>query len=98
MAGFIRITRILILLTMSAVLGAASATAGPLPQNDDYKHMGVATCASSICHGKTSAQTNGNVQLNEYRLWSTTDFHSRAYRVLRDRKSTRLNSSHVRIS
>lgn len=87
MAGFIRITRILILLTMSAVLGAASATAGPLPQNDDYKHMGVATCASSICHGKTSAQTDGNVQLNEYRLWSTTDFHSRAYRVLSNPES-----------
>lgn len=82
MAGFIRITRLLMLLTMSAMLGAA-----PLPQDDDYKHMGVATCASSICHGKTSAQTDGNVQLNEYRLWSSTDFHSRAYRVLSNPES-----------
>lgn len=87
MAGHIQIIRVLMLLNMSAMLCVASAVAAPLPQNDDYKHMGVATCASSICHGKTSAQKDSNVQLNEYRLWSSTDYHSRAYRVLSNNES-----------
>lgn len=87
MTWLIQSTRLLMLLLFGVTLGAASAMAAPLPQYDGYKHMGVATCASSICHGKTSAQTDSNVQLNEYRLWSGTDFHSRAYRVLRDPES-----------
>lgn len=77
-----------LLLLFGALLGAASAAAAPLPQHDDFKHMGVATCASSICHGKTAAQTDSNVQLNEYRLWSTKDYHSRAYQVLRNSESS----------
>lgn len=86
MAWLLQSTRLLTLLLLGVTLSAVLAAA-PLPQDDDYKHMGVATCASSICHGKTSAQTDGNVQLNEYRLWSGTDFHSRAYRVLRNSES-----------
>lgn len=86
MARLIRSTRLVALLLLAVAFSAALAAA-PLPQDDDYKHMGVATCASSMCHGKTSEQTDGNVQLNEYRLWSGTDFHSRAYRVLRNSES-----------
>jgi hypothetical protein len=77
----------LALLLPALWLGALPAHGGPLPQHDGYTHTGVATCASSNCHGKTSAQSDGNVQLNEYRLWSGTDFHSRAYQVLRNDES-----------
>lgn len=86
MAGLIRSIRLLALLLLGVPLSVV-LSAAPLPQDDAYQHTGVATCASSMCHGKTSAQTDSNVQLNEYRLWSGTDFHSRAYRVLRNAES-----------
>ncbi len=63
---------------------AVSLRAAPLPENDGLKHMGAATCASSICHGKSVPSTDSPVQLNEYSLWSGDDFHSRAYQVLRE--------------
>lgn len=87
MARLNKYTKIRLLLFLSLLSGAAIAEAAPLPQFDDFRHMGVATCASSICHGKTSAQEDSNVQLNEYRLWSGSDYHSRAYRVLRNAES-----------
>jgi len=48
----------------------------------DYKHMGVATCASSTCHGKAAPQPDKNVALNEYRTWVQDDRHAQAYKVL----------------
>jgi len=48
----------------------------------DYKHLGVVTCASSTCHGKTGPQKDKNVALNEYRTWLQEDRHSQAYKVL----------------
>ena len=53
-----------------------------LPQESEEKHNGVASCATSVCHGKTAAVQGRNVWLNEYHLWSTEDHHSRAYRTL----------------
>lgn len=48
----------------------------------DDRHLGAATCASSVCHGKLSQQDGRNVWLNEYRIWTGADRHSRAYRSL----------------
>lgn len=62
-------------------------TAAPLPQEDGYEHTGVATCATSTCHGKNTPSDESNVELNEYRLWSSDDFHSRAFQVLRNAES-----------
>jgi hypothetical protein len=59
--------------------GALAAAESPLP---DFKHLGVATCASSVCHGKLTAQQDRNVALNEFRIWSHDDYHSRAFRDL----------------
>jgi Cytochrome c554 and c-prime len=47
-----------------------------------YKHLGAATCASSVCHGKLTPQPDRDVALNEYRIWSHDDYHSRAFRDL----------------
>lgn len=46
------------------------------------KHLGVATCANSTCHGKTTPQPNKHVALNEYRTWIQEDRHSQAHRTL----------------
>lgn len=66
--------------------GAAHA----LPQYDEEEHLGVATCASSVCHGKQTAVTNNNVMLNEYKIWITEDRHANAYKTLLSSESRRI--------
>jgi Cytochrome c554 and c-prime len=46
------------------------------------EHLGVATCASSLCHGSVQPLNVSHVQQNEYVVWSQFDPHSRAYRSL----------------
>lgn len=75
------------LITIAGLITAVPLWAAPLPQYDGYEHTGVPTCATSTCHGKINAQDGKNVQLNEYHLWSTQDFHSRAFQVLRNQES-----------
>jgi hypothetical protein len=60
------------------LLSASGITAAAEPAPSGYKHMGVASCASSVCHGKLAAQTDRGVALNEVRIWSKCDYHSRA--------------------
>jgi len=55
-----------------------------------YKHLGVAACASSVCHGKIAPQPGRNVGLNEYRTWSQEDVHARAYLALEAPLSKRI--------
>jgi len=55
---------------------------GTLPEADGFVHMGVATCASSVCHGQPSASEQDNVLMTEYRTWLNQDLHSRAYNSL----------------
>jgi len=57
---------------------------------NDYKHLGVASCASTVCHGKATAQTDRHVALNEYRIWIEQDRHSQAYRVLESAQSKQI--------
>jgi hypothetical protein len=52
--------------------------------------LGVATCASTLCHGSARPLTARTVQQNEYVTWSTFDPHARAYRVLREAQGTRI--------
>ena len=48
----------------------------------DDIHLGVASCATGVCHGKLTPQKDKNVWLNEYRVWSADDQHARAYQTL----------------
>ena len=56
----------------------------------DKVHLGVASCASSVCHGKLQRQTDQNVWLNEYRIWTGAGVHSQAYRTLESDESQRI--------
>jgi hypothetical protein len=67
------------------VLAAALAwhvSASAQIREEPALHLGVASCATSICHGKITAVDDRNVKLNEYRVWSTQDRHARAYKTL----------------
>jgi hypothetical protein len=67
-----------------AQASAATDSAG------DGKHLGVATCASSLCHGSARPLTARSVSQNEYVTWSHFDPHARAYRALREEQGTQI--------
>ena len=46
------------------------------------KHLGVASCSSSVCHGSVTPGKAYDVLLNEYVTWSHEDAHSKAYTAL----------------
>jgi len=81
----LRWSSFLILVSVVTVVGVG-AVAGEAPAGG-YKHLGVASCASSVCHGKTSPQPPGHVPLNEYRIWLNDDRHAKAYLALESRQS-----------
>jgi hypothetical protein len=65
-----------------AALSVFTSAAPPLPEADGRVHTGVASCSSTVCHGRVNADTESPVWLNEYRIWLRQDYHSRAYRTL----------------
>ncbi|MBL8225701.1 MAG: hypothetical protein JNM50_10240 [Chromatiales bacterium] len=71
-----------------ASLGAALptiATAAAPPADD--RHLGVATCASTTCHGQAKAARGSNIQQNEYLIWSRYDPHAGAFALLFEERS-----------
>jgi Cytochrome c554 and c-prime len=53
------------------------------------KHLGVATCAGSACHG-ASHMAGGNVRQDEYLIWQRKDRHAQAFATLRTERSRRI--------
>lgn len=56
--------------------------ADTLPQDSAEEHMGVATCATSQCHGSAVPRDGSAVLQNEYVTWTQDDPHSGAYETL----------------
>ena len=73
-----------------AVQPAALLTSRVLASSHDYKHLGVASCATSVCHGKLAPAPNKHVALNEYQTWTREDRHAQAYRTLELAESKRI--------
>ncbi|MDX1515751.1 MAG: multiheme c-type cytochrome [Woeseiaceae bacterium] len=61
---------------------ALAAGAAELPDRAAAIHMGVATCATSQCHGSAAPRDGSNVLQNEYVTWTREDPHSGAYDTL----------------
>jgi hypothetical protein len=66
---------------------AISAAYAELPENDGLTHMGVATCATSQCHGSAVPRDGSSVLQNEYVTWTRDDPHSKSYEVLSNDES-----------
>jgi len=73
-------------LALSSLAAAQQAESG-------RKHLGVATCAASVCHGKIAAQPDGHVGQNEYRIWTQDDRHAQAYHALEQPLAKRIAAS-----
>ena len=49
----------------------------------EHRHLGVASCASSVCHGATQPFRESNVMQNEFAYWQEFDPHAtRAFQSL----------------
>ena len=79
---------------LSALLILSSACAQGVVADENViserMHLGVASCASSVCHGKLQRQNDRHVWLNEYRIWTGAGKHSQAYRALDSTESRRI--------
>ncbi len=68
------------LLPIAAFGWVALAMAGP--GTAEPRHLGVASCASTTCHGSAKARTATPVAQNEYVNWQHFDPHAGAYAAL----------------
>ncbi len=84
MLGVVRSSRcsLSILVISIALCGLANRAPAAEPL-----HEGVATCASTTCHGAARPLGGTGVLQNEYVTWSEFDPHARAFRTLRDERS-----------
>jgi hypothetical protein len=54
----------------------------PLPSQSTDRHLGVASCASSVCHGAVQAPNHPGALMNEFVTWSHQDSHAKAFQSL----------------
>ena len=57
---------------------------------DSLSYMGTATCASSNCHGSTTARPDANILYNEHTTWARHDRHSKSWQTLTSEESKRI--------
>ena len=53
-------------------------------------HLGVATCLGSNCHGAVDRPAGSRIKGNEYVIWSRSDKHHNAYKVLTEEPALRM--------
>ena len=76
-------------LLFGSAAGADEGLATPveIPQYAPATHLGVASCASSVCHGRVEKSDTSRVWLTEYRVWQSKDAHARSYETLQSQAS-----------
>lgn len=72
---------------LAAALCAVLAAVGVHAVDLAPRHEGVATCASSLCHGSSKPLQVRKALQNEYTTWSQFDPHSGAYKTLLSEQS-----------
>lgn len=78
------------LLLLTAASAAQAASSPVLPQDAMHQSIGVANCASSMCHGAVQPWKNSNILHNEYSIWLRLDKHAEAYNILLNDDSKRI--------
>lgn len=68
----------------------ADDSQSPAASGRGDRHLGVASCAGSNCHGATRPYLSSSVEQNEYTIWNREDPHSRAYLALLNDRSKRI--------
>ena len=78
------------MIVLGLLLTAAQVHGAELPQYAEAVHQGVASCASSVCHGSATERTTTSVLQNEFVTWTRMDPHAGAYRTLLSDASRRI--------
>jgi hypothetical protein len=76
--------------TQTAPPAAPAAAPPPVAAPVAGQYLGVASCASSGCHGSTHPLKTSRVLQNEYYTWLRSDRHAGSYNVLFNAVSTRI--------
>ena len=71
---------IVILLALAPAIALAANSA--VSAIESHKHLGVASCSNSVCHGASQAFRDSNIQQNEFAIWQEFDPHARAWQTL----------------
>jgi hypothetical protein len=74
---------------LMALLAAAAPAVAQGPAGPSI-HLGVASCASSTCHGATVKSPHSSVPQDEYLIWAKSDKHRLAYHVLLGARARRI--------
>jgi len=87
---------------ISVILSCANIAVGddtgvPVPKVSPHQFKGVASCASSNCHGGVAPRNATAVLQNEYVTWSKHDKHSKAWQSLVTAEGKRIGA-HLGIS
>jgi hypothetical protein len=73
----------LLFVVVSVCLPAiAMATTSAVSVIESHKHMGVASCSNSVCHGASQPFRDSNVMQNEFAVWQEFDPHAKAWQTL----------------
>ncbi|MES2684345.1 MAG: multiheme c-type cytochrome [Pseudomonadota bacterium] len=76
-----------------SLMVAAFLLAAATPGGAEDRHQGVASCASSLCHGATKPLGQYPIRQDEYFIWQRQDPHSRAYQTLHKPLSRRIGQA-----
>lgn len=58
------------------------AFAGTVDTIFAHKHLGAASCASSVCHGANQRSANSPILGNEFSIWQQVDPHAKSFATL----------------
>ena len=75
------VSALLVMLLIWAPLGAMAAPSA-VSTIESHKHMGVASCSNSVCHGASQPFRDSNVLQNEFAVWQEFDPHAKAWQTL----------------
>jgi hypothetical protein len=71
---------LVVMLALSPVLAMAAPSA--VSAIESHKHLGVASCSNSVCHGASQPFRDSNVLQNEFAVWQEFDPHAKAWQTL----------------
>lgn len=64
------------------LLPVGASAAGAVEAIAAHRHLGVASCSNSVCHGAAQVFRDSHVMQNEFAVWQETDPHAKAYTLL----------------
>lgn len=77
----------LLVVFLLVIVPAAIAASSAVTAIESHRHLGVASCSNSVCHGASQPFRDSNVQQNEFAIWQEFDPHAKAYQTLTNKAS-----------